>query len=66
MLNDFNSFEVLIRQRKPAIVTKLMVTKYGAKSESAADDAQYKREIEVAVDAAVEVLREYRQWASSR
>lgn len=66
MLNDFNSFEALIRQRKPAIVAKLMVTKYGAKSESAADDAQYKREIEVAVDAAVEVLREYRQWASSR
>ncbi len=24
MLNDFNSFEALIRQRKPAIVTKLV------------------------------------------
>lgn len=66
MLNDFSSFEATIQQRKPAIVTKLMTMKYGARSASAADDSQYKREIEVAVDAAVEVLREYRQWAGSR
>lgn len=63
-MKDFSDFEALARQQSQAITMKLMTTKYGRKSVSAADDAQYKREIEIAADASVEMLRRYHEWVS--
>ena len=56
---DPNTFEMAMRPQAPAIAEKLMAAKYGRKSVSAADDARYRREIEVATDAAIEVVRRY-------
>lgn len=63
-MKDFKDFQASTHSQ--AVVTKLMATKYGRKSVSAADDAQYKREIEVASDAAIEMLRRYHEWLHSR
>ena len=60
---DPNAFETAIRPQAPAIAEKLMTAKYGRKSVSADDDARYRREIEVAADAAIEVVRRYLQMA---
>lgn len=50
-----------LRQQKASVVGKLFALKYASKSTSAADDEQIKREIEIAVDAAIEMIERYHQ-----
>lgn len=60
-MKSFDEFERFYANKANA-VEKLIKTKYGRKSVSAADDAQYRRELEIAVDAATEMLRRYHDW----
>lgn len=64
MGKDFKDFE-MHHANKANVVEKFMALKYGRKSVSEADDIQYRRELEIASDVSVEMLRRYHEWLNS-
>ncbi len=59
MGKSFSQFEAMNRNSVPL---KLMTIKYGRRSASAEDDAQYRRELEIATDVTLELLKNYHDW----